>query len=91
MDPFFGFGINGALISGKIAATAITSKQKALQEFKNYKSYLNKALLLHTVYWHLPLKNFIRSQAIKYQDKLIFPVKKSIPGFTDKNWLKIKA
>ena len=89
LDPFFGFGINGALISGKIAAISIISKQKALHEFKQFTSNLNKDLLLHTIYWHLPFKNLIRSQAMKYQDKQLFPVKRSIPGFTDEDWLKI--
>ena len=89
LDPFFGFGINGALISGKIAAVSITSKQKALQEFKKFTSHLNKNLLLHTIYWHLPLKNLIRSRVLKYHDRQLFPVQRSIPGFTEKDWLKI--
>ena len=89
LDPFFGFGINGALISGKIAAISITSKQKALQEFKKFTPNLKKNLLTHTIYWHLPFKNLIRSQVMKYQDKQLFSVKRSIPGFTDEDWLKI--
>jgi flavin-dependent dehydrogenase len=89
LDPFFGFGINGALISGKIAATSILSKKKALQEFKKFTYNMNKNLLLHTIYWHLPFKNFIRSRIIKYQDMQIIPGKRSIPGFTDQDWLKI--
>ena len=65
------------------------SKQKAFHEFKQFTSNLNKDLLLHTIYWHLPFKNLIRSQAMKYQDKQLFPVKRSILGFTDEDWLKI--
>ena len=88
LDPFFGFGINGALISGKIAAMSIISKQKALLEFKQHTSNLNKDLLLHTIYWHLPLKKLILSQIIKYQDNLnIF--RRSVPGFSDKDWFEI--
>lgn len=34
-------------------------------------------------------KNLIRSKVMKYQDKHLFPVKRSIPGFTDEDWLKI--
>ncbi len=89
LDPFFGFGINGAIISGKIAATSIKSKQKSLQEFKQFTLHMNKDLLLHTFYWHLPFKNFIRTQVIRYQDKQLFPVKRSIPRFTDEDWFKI--
>ena len=89
LDPFFGFGINGALISGKIAAISIISKQKAIQEFKQLTSHMNKDLLLHTIYWHLPFKNLFRSQIMKYQDKQLIPGKRSIPGFSDEDWLKI--
>ena len=89
LDPFFGFGINGALISGKIAALSYISKKKALQEFKMFKSNLNKDLLLHTIYLHLPFKNLIRSQVLKYQDKKLFPMSRSIPGFSKDDWLKI--
>jgi len=86
LDPFFGFGINGALISGKIAAMSITSKQKALQEFKQFAPHLNQDLLLHTIYWHLPLKKLI---AMKVHDNYLSLVKQSIPGFTDEDWLNI--
>jgi flavin-dependent dehydrogenase len=89
LDPFFGFGINGALISGKIAAISITSKIKAEKEFRQFTLHLNKNLLLHTIYRHLPFKNLIRSKVMKYQGKHLFPVKRSIPGFTDEDWLKI--
>ncbi|MCX6671285.1 MAG: hypothetical protein NTX92_05145 [Euryarchaeota archaeon] len=89
LDPFFGFGVNGALLSGKIAAMSILSKQKALQEFKQFTSHLNKDLLLHTVYWHLPLKKLVLSPVMKFQDTHLSFVKRSIPGFTDEDWLKI--
>ena len=89
LDPYFGFGINGALISGKIASLSFISKQKALNEFNKYKLNLNKNLLLHTFYWHLPFKNFIRAQAMKFQDKQILPINRSIPGFREKDWFKI--
>ena len=70
-------------------STSIKSKQKSLQEFKQFTLHMNKDLLLHTFYWHLPLKNFIRTQVIRYQDKQLFPVKRSIPRFTDEDWFKI--
>jgi len=89
LDPFFGFGINGALISGKIAAISITSKQKALQEFKQSASHLNRHLLLHTIYWHIPLKKLITAQIMKLHDNQFSLIKGSIPGFTDEDWLKI--
>jgi flavin-dependent dehydrogenase len=89
LDPFFGFGVNGALLSGKIAAMSIQSKQKALQEFKRCASHLNRDLLLHTIYWHLPFKKLILSQIMRFQENHLSLVKRSIPGFTDEDWLKI--
>jgi flavin-dependent dehydrogenase len=89
LDPFFGFGINGALISGKIAAMSILSKHEALQEFKQFTSHLNRDLLVHTIYWHLPFKKLILSQIMKFQDNHLSLIKRSIPGFTDEDWLKI--
>ena len=89
LDPFFGFGVTGALISGKIAAMGIQSKQKALQEFKQFSSYLNKDLLVHTIYWHLPFKKLLLSQVMKFQENHFSLVKRSIPGFTDEDWVKI--
>jgi len=88
LDPFFGFGVNGALISGKIAAMSQISKQKALYEFKKFTSKINKNLLLHTIYWHLPFKKLIISQMMKYL-RDAYLIEGSIPGFTDEDWLKI--
>jgi len=89
LDPFFGFGVHGALISGKIAATSMHSRQKALQEFKRCTSHLNRDLFVHTMYWHLPFKKLILSQVMKFQDTSLSFVKRSIPGFTDEDWVKI--
>jgi len=89
LDPFFGFGVNGALLSGKIAAMSFLSKQKALQEFTQCTSHLNRDLLVHTIYWHLPFKKLLLSQVMKFQDDHLSFVKRSIPGFTDEDWLKI--
>ena len=88
-DPFFGFGINGALISGKIAANAIVSKQKALQDFKRFSSRIKKDLLTFLVYWHFPLKSLAQNQIISFHDNNLSLIKYSIPGFTDEDWLKI--
>jgi hypothetical protein len=61
-------GVNGALISGKIAATSILSQNEALQEFTRVGSSLNKDLFVHTLYWHLPFKKVILSQVMKFQE-----------------------
>lgn len=36
MDPFMGFGISGALVSGKVAALAVTDPGKAEEEFARF-------------------------------------------------------
>jgi flavin-dependent dehydrogenase len=36
LDPFMGFGISGALVSGKVAAIAVTDRAKALEEFQRF-------------------------------------------------------
>jgi NAD(P)-binding Rossmann-like domain len=36
IDPFMGFGISGGLISGKVAAIAVSDPQKAEQEFARF-------------------------------------------------------
>lgn len=36
IDPFMGFGISGALVSGKVAATAVTDREKAQEEFQRF-------------------------------------------------------
>jgi flavin-dependent dehydrogenase len=89
LDPFFGFGVTGALISGKIAAMGILSKQEALQEFQRCTSHINKDLIVHTIYWHLPFKKFILSQIMRLQETHLSFVKRSIPGFNNEDWVKI--
>ncbi|MEW6555452.1 MAG: NAD(P)-binding protein [Actinomycetota bacterium] len=36
LDPFMGFGISGALVSGKVAAIAVDDRDKALEEFERF-------------------------------------------------------
>ena len=36
VEPAFGFGITGSLVSGKIAAMAVTDPEKAEKEFKHF-------------------------------------------------------
>ncbi len=36
MDPFMGFGISGALVTGKVSALAVTNKAKAEEEFARF-------------------------------------------------------
>lgn len=89
LDPFFGFGLSGALISGALAAKTIYNPSTAQQEAQPYLDHLNKNLLFHTTYWHLPLKRFIMAGTFNLRDTTLSLFKRSIPGFTDENWLQI--
>jgi hypothetical protein len=91
-DPFFGFGVNSALISGKIAAMAIVSKRRGLQEFKRFTTDLDRMFLLSKIYNHFPLKNIVIPLLFK-SSKSIIPFVggnlQSIPGFTHEDCFKI--
>jgi len=50
MDPFFLFGIHGALLSGKIAATAVEQPEEALRLFRHLNRHYWKAYLLRQGY-----------------------------------------
>lgn len=59
LDPFFGFGVNSAMISGKIAAITATSKKEGVKEFKRFTDKLNRMFLLSRIYDFFPFKNII--------------------------------
>jgi flavin-dependent dehydrogenase len=91
-DPFFGFGVNSALISGKIAAMTISSERKGVQEFNRFTRNLHRMFLLSSIYHHLPLKNLIIPRFFQSK-KSIMPIIKrnfgSIPGFTHEDCFEI--
>jgi len=90
-DPSMVLGVHGALVSGKIAALAVTDKEKALKEFKRMNArrpsaYLLKKLLDKT-HPHLlrpvaaALLNLSSSIDIRYLYKF-YP---AVPG-----WMKLQ-
>jgi flavin-dependent dehydrogenase len=52
IDPFMGFGISGALVSGKVAALAVTDREKALEEFERFNRNFAKAFAFKQGLWH---------------------------------------
>jgi flavin-dependent dehydrogenase len=52
MDPFAWFGITGALISGKIAAMAVSEPNKAQAEFVRFSKYYTRALYFKNYLWY---------------------------------------
>lgn len=91
-DPFFGFGVNGALISGKIASMTIISKKRGLQEFKRFAINLNKMYILSKIYNYLPMKNVVIPQLFRNSNSAIPFIGKNlqnIPGFTHRDCFRI--
>jgi hypothetical protein len=59
MDPFYLFGIHGALLSGKIAAMAIQDPDRAEAEFKRINRSFISALLQRRLFERNPLRHHI--------------------------------
>jgi hypothetical protein len=91
-DPFFGFGVNSALISGKIAALTILSKKMGMQEFNRFARNLSRMFILSKIYNYLPLKKILIPQFFKRKTTSIPFVGdnlNNIPGFTQNDCFKI--
>lgn len=91
-DPFFGFGVNSALISGKIAATALIDKKKGMQEFKQFSEQLPGMYILSKIYRYIPFKDLVIPQLFRSSKSSIPIIGKnvqSIPGLTHEDCFKI--
>ncbi len=55
MDPLMLFGVHGALLSGKIAAIAVTDHQKALVELKRINRYFKMAYFVSWFFRNAPI------------------------------------
>lgn len=92
-DPLFGFGVNSALVSGRIAAETMVSKKKGYEEFKRFSGRLQLMFLLSRVYMHLPLRDRLVPWLFQPSGRLIPFVGKnfqSIPGFVPAECFKIE-
>lgn len=56
MDPFFLFGIHGALVSGKIAALAVQDREQAKKEFDRCNRYFLRTFRAKQIYARLPVR-----------------------------------
>ena len=56
MDPFGWFGIAGALVSGKIAAMAVTNKVIAQEEFDRFIRYYRRVFYFKKYLWYTLLR-----------------------------------
>jgi flavin-dependent dehydrogenase len=55
MDPFLLFGVHGALVSGKIAAMAVSDHHAALEEFRRVNALFKLSYACSLVYRNMPL------------------------------------
>lgn len=91
-DPFFGFGVNSALVSGKIAALTIVSKKKGIQEFNRFATRLARFFVLSKIYNSIPLRHLVVPRLFRTTTTNIPLVGKdlqSIPGFTHPDCFKV--
>ncbi|MDY6795339.1 MAG: NAD(P)-binding protein [Actinomycetota bacterium] len=52
MDPFFWFGILGALVTGKVAAMAVYDRRKAEEDFERFTRRFSAAYLFKNLFWY---------------------------------------
>ena len=52
IDPFMGFGISGGLVSGKVAAMAVTDMEKAESEFARFTRNFSKVFRFKEDVWY---------------------------------------
>lgn len=93
MEPVLNFGMCGALISGKIGATAVEDKGRAYEDFRKLTKFFSKSLMLKRAIDRSPRslhKVFMRAGAgflEKYEDKLsLETINKGfgfVPGYGD--------
>lgn len=91
-DPFFGFGVNSALVSGKIAAMTIDSKKRGVQEFHRFTSELGGLFILSKLYNHIPLRHIVIPRLFRTATTSIPLLGKNlrcIPGFTHEDCFRI--
>jgi hypothetical protein len=60
MDPWFWFGISGALVTGKVAAVAVSDREKALQEFGRFTSKFRYFYNIKNRFWYPHIRPSVR-------------------------------
>ena len=87
MDPTSLFGIHGAILSGKIAATAVQNPDQAIKEFKKMNRYYKIGYYLKELQKIMPHKLSIFEFNMKHPR---FPMLKisslAVPGYPHGDW-----
>ncbi len=89
MDPVSLFGIHGALLSGKVAATAVLNRKEGIKTFKRLNRFYSIGYLLRRILERIPGRLIIMEATCRYP-LMFFPVtcisSLSIPGYTSDLW-----
>ena len=65
MDPWFWFGISGALVTGKVAAVAVSDPERALAEFARFTSKFRRFYAIKNRLWYPYLRpNVTRTERL---------------------------
>ncbi len=85
MDPMFLFGIHGALMSGKIAALAISNPEQAEKEFRWLNRFYVPMLIQRRFYEKNFLRNYLANILMTASPKLICQLSRvgilGVPGY----------
>lgn len=91
MDPFFLFGIHGALVSGRIAALTVMDREKGQAEFTRVNRYFTQTFRAKQMYEMLPVKAKLAAfRAMAKAPYLFSPVipliSRGIPGHEETDY-----
>ncbi len=90
MDPFFLFGIHGALLSGKVAALAVDRPEEALHLFRDLNRHYWKSFIVRKGFERFPYGYFLFRNMISKQ-RLFLPLLlllgQAVPG-GPKGWFR---
>ncbi len=88
IDPMGGFGIHGAILSGVIAARAVSNPQKAEKELEELNKRFTAAALTFEALKHMPASQRFYRVMLCYPEfftMMMFLMGRGIPGY-DGNW-----
>ncbi|MBU4175289.1 MAG: NAD(P)-binding protein [Actinobacteria bacterium] len=95
-DPMLWFGISGALVTGKVAALAVTDRERAIKDFGRFTRRFSKSYYVKNKIWYpyirpnvKMMERAVNTLGVERFEKLgdlagegRMPVKYSIPGFS---------
>ena len=90
MDPGALFGIHGAILSGKVAATAVEDPDRAIREFRDMNKYYRISYYLRRFFSHVPGRRLammefnIRHPLFAYPMMLLTSA--AVPGYRQGIW-----